>query len=47
MRSITFNLFTLVSYPVGIYLCHTGKVSWWVLLIVILFSFEFNITRRR
>lgn len=44
LKTITFNLFAVISWPLGLWLCYSGKVSWWVFLLFVLMSIEANIT---
>jgi len=46
-NKITINFFAIVGYPLGIYLCYSGRVSWWVLLLIALLTWEFTYTWKR
>ncbi len=40
MKITSFDLFALVKYPIGIYLCCKGMVPWPVFILLVLFTFE-------
>ena len=44
LSKIQINLFAIVFCAVAGFLCVTGKVSAWVVLLIILGQMEFNIT---
>ena len=44
LSKIKINLFAIVFYAVAGFLCVTGRVSAWVVLLIILGQVEFNIT---
>jgi len=47
LRNVTINVFSIVGWPGSLYLCYSGKVSWWTLLIVFLMTIELNYTFKR
>lgn len=43
MRKLTINVLPPITLGVGIWLCSTGRVSWWVLLLVVLTEIKLNV----
>lgn len=43
MKSITINLFSPLAYGFGIWTCTTGRTSWWVLALILMFSIKLNV----
>ena len=48
MKIFTINLFTPIWFAVAIYAAHTGKVSWWTVFLIALYSIkvEYKLYRR-
>jgi len=40
IADVKIDLWTIVSVPAAIYLCWSGKVSWWTFLLIVLWSFN-------
>jgi hypothetical protein len=39
---ITLNLMFLLTFPLCLFLGFTGRVDWWVILLIFLFSWDIN-----
>jgi len=44
MKIKKFNIFVFITYPIVLYLGFSGLVSWWVILVIFLYSIEVNVT---
>lgn len=47
MRDITINWFAIISISYAIWAGVTGRISWWVIILVALASVEFKSTFTR
>lgn len=47
MKKLTANLFGIIFWPVTIYLGWSGKVSWWVILLIILSDIKIDYILRK
>ena len=45
MKTLTINLMIIVTIPLSLWLGFTGRVDWWVILLILLFDMKIPFQR--
>jgi hypothetical protein len=46
-NTFTFNLFALITYPFAAWLGVTGRVDWWIIVLILVANIEMSFTYKR